>query len=149
SVERCFYAGGVEDFCQDPIEFDWTERNVDSHIYTDMDPATTGRRAELKAQRPDGLEVKVYFDIDNDGIEDAYYAPPDTVTRYNGNDYYVRKSEWLAIDVNGDGYKDIVRVNAVVNGVTFYLNEVNPPPAEGESGRRIAEPSSSVYRAIS
>lgn len=146
AVERCFYANGVKDFCQEPVEFDWTERNSGSHIYTTMDWRTRTRRSTLQSQGTTTLEAKVYFDIDNDGVEDAYYAAFDSATAtYNGAEEYIPESEWLAVDVNADGYKDIVKVNAIISGVEVFLNEKNPSPEEGEPDRRIASSASTGY----
>ncbi|HTF84227.1 MAG TPA: RHS repeat-associated core domain-containing protein [Cellvibrio sp.] len=134
SIQRCFKSNS----CEEALTINWAPRRLADYQYVSMDNTFSERRTSLG-------EVQHYFDIDGDGIEDGYSDYADTATLsyvddVSGAQTFVPESEFIDIDINNDGYKDIVRINPTISGVLVYLNE-----ADGNGGRRIAATANSNY----
>ncbi len=142
TVQRCFYGSG----CEKALTIDWTQRKASDYIYSSMETDFQARRAEIVSEFSPA-SVDLYIDIDGDGIEEGFVGPEDTETvdYFYENDYsspqtITPQSEYTEVDVNGDGYKDVVRFNPTTVGVQVYLNE-----SDGAGGRRISSTSNENY----
>lgn len=113
--------------CQAPLEFKWkdvarSEASYEKTYTTALTKLYSGMSS-----------ASLIFDKDTDGDFDGYYGPDDNQqVTYNVYDSYdgsfshqktiSPESEYFSLDVNNDGYSDVVRVNATTVGVQVFLN---------------------------
>jgi RHS repeat-associated protein len=131
-LQQCFGSSTSE--CAAPLEFDWSEQTAERYKFV-----ASGLEQEAIADSDTADDkAKLYVDANGDGILEPYFNADSSqwVTIGTGINSKLIKPNYKRVDVNSDGFDDVIKEYKTQTGIEVYLSngsQINTNPEPGFS----------------